>query len=257
MMSRPRFTLAGLLLWVSFAAIVLALVAPLIERVRRLPLRATSLAMSADGSTVAAALSNGRVHVWNSQTASEIAVLHEVAIAPARMPGVVDAHPWVTVSSNGQWLASGDAYRAGVAVWDLNGWDEAGQRQGPTLSSPSSTQAVFCPNQDLLALVNPSFVELRRLDDFDVSLPVQRLEEDDSVLRLAFSPRGDVLAVAYFSFPASLALYRVGEGERKKGCRLQGTLCQSIQFFSRWSNDCAGCKGCSVQRRCRLDSTVR
>lgn len=64
-----RFTLAGLLLWVMFVGLVLAIVVPLWRAIRpSLEDRdvVISLAASADGSTAAATIGDGRVLVWDS-----------------------------------------------------------------------------------------------------------------------------------------------------------------------------------------------
>ncbi|HVX13478.1 MAG TPA: hypothetical protein VHC22_20000 [Pirellulales bacterium] len=73
-----RFTLAGLLLWVTFVALVLAIVVPPLRHAWREHFWAdevVDLAASADGSTFAALLGDGRVLVWNDKE-RPIAALH-------------------------------------------------------------------------------------------------------------------------------------------------------------------------------------
>lgn len=63
-----RFTLAGLLLWTTFAGLVLAFVVPLWrEATRQRSHWVVSLAASADGSTFAALMADRRVLVWDNE----------------------------------------------------------------------------------------------------------------------------------------------------------------------------------------------
>ena len=63
-----RFTLAGLLLFTTFACLVLAFIVPRWRYSRRHSSRAhnVSVAASADGSTFAALIGDGRLFVWDS-----------------------------------------------------------------------------------------------------------------------------------------------------------------------------------------------
>ncbi|HVC93874.1 MAG TPA: hypothetical protein VND64_09290 [Pirellulales bacterium] len=67
-----RFTLAGLLLCVTFIGLILAIVVPLWRHTRRARMYAdeiVAVAASADGSTFGALLGDGRVLVWDSEGA--------------------------------------------------------------------------------------------------------------------------------------------------------------------------------------------
>lgn len=73
-MSKARFTLFDLLMWVALAALVAALLAPMFGEGARSGL-ITKVAISADGSTAAALFSDGNVRVWDVADGNRLAVL--------------------------------------------------------------------------------------------------------------------------------------------------------------------------------------
>ncbi|MGH7135467.1 MAG: hypothetical protein ACREHD_06980 [Pirellulales bacterium] len=67
-MMKPRFSISGLLMWLTLVALVLAIVAPIRRYARRRETyadRIASVAASADGSTFAALFGDGKVRIWD------------------------------------------------------------------------------------------------------------------------------------------------------------------------------------------------
>lgn len=144
-MSR-RFTLAGLLLWVTFVALVLAIVAPLHRYSRRREThadRVASVAASADGSRFAALFGDGQVRIWDQdgvlktvlQTqgtfGADLLLSHDGQLV-AIVPGPRDRHVY-------------PRSREDIVIWDVPKETIWRTLPGPVISvafSPTSTKSL-------------------------------------------------------------------------------------------------------------------
>lgn len=182
-MSR-RFTLAGLLLWVTFVALVLAIVVPLWRWRNRDRLSAvvSDLGVAADGSTIAALMTDGTLHIWHRDDSEP-----QTTIATqGRMFGCVAVSPHGTYAAiSSGWTKSPHE----VDVWDLMTHERV-QR----ISAEPASRLAFSPNGKWLGMWWPGAAPVRVFDVSD-GLPVQPYFDVDKCCAAAFSPDGDKLCV--------------------------------------------------------------
>ncbi|HEX7447977.1 MAG TPA: hypothetical protein VF306_10550 [Pirellulales bacterium] len=184
-MASRRFTLAGLLLWITLIGLVLAIVVPLWryrQRARSLGDRVTAIAMSADGSTAAAAMGDGRLFIWDATTGRRRSTINT---------GRDPTGPFV-LSSDGNWAALSHVevptMRRGIEIWDVV---NSKARQTLQRSWPEG-HVEFSSTQSLLAFADiggdGSLVTLYALD-------TGRSRQFANATSFVFSPDGDTLAM--------------------------------------------------------------
>lgn len=184
-MASRRFTLAGLLLWITLIGLVLAFVVPLWryrQRARSLGDRVTAIAMSADGSTAAAAMGDGRLFIWDATTGRRRSTINT---------GRDPTGPFV-LSSDGNWAALSHVevptMRRGIEIWDVV---NSKARQTLQRSWPEG-HVEFSSTQSLLAFADiggdGSLVTLYALD-------TGRSRQFANATSFVFSPDGDTLAM--------------------------------------------------------------
>lgn len=192
-MASRRFTLAGLLLFVTFVGLMLAIGVPqwrYLQRVRTLADHVGDLAVSADGSTAAVLTGDGTVRVWDLAAGE----LRATLATDGGMSGLI------ALSFDGKLLAVTSVRTGqGVEIWDI-----ATQHKKEALSATAVTSLSFSPAQNLLAIETGDAVILHDLDGAAaVYLAV-------NAASLAFSPDGRTLALGeddgiHFYDTASLA----------------------------------------------------
>ncbi|HVA50054.1 MAG TPA: WD40 repeat domain-containing protein [Pirellulales bacterium] len=183
-----RFTLAGLLFWVTFAALGLAIVVPIYRRTHRLAARqdmVVSLAVSADGSTCGALMGDGKVLIWDTsgmfkatlRTRGSFGLAGQLALSPDGKQAVVTRG----------WQRKGNRPRRGIDLWDVGAVKVLKTIPAATLGA----QIAFSPRQHLL------LVQDRRrgtaIHSLDNDRPPRTIASEG--LRAKFSPDGTVLAV--------------------------------------------------------------
>lgn len=195
-MASRRFTLAGLLLWITLIGLVLAFIVPLWryrQRARGLGDRVTAIAMSADGSTAAALKGDGTLWIWNLSRGN-----HQATIATGG--GLAEAF---ALSADGRLAAVGryNGSKLGVNPYEIEVWDIPGRARVQVLPAPSYTsQLAFSPTEDLfLSLHSNHSLTLHKLDG---SMPAQR--SITGVYFAAFSSDGATLAL---DTPQGVRLY--------------------------------------------------
>ncbi|HVX13477.1 MAG TPA: hypothetical protein VHC22_19995 [Pirellulales bacterium] len=138
-----RFTLADLLLWVTFVALVLAIVVPLWrhrQRTMAMVDRVTAVAASADGLTLASLQGDGRLFVWNGQ-GDQKTMLQTRGRSGNGLSLLSDGQ--LAAISDSNWSAP----RFELNVWNLG----TGKLQG-RFAATISTVATFSPVADVLAV---------------------------------------------------------------------------------------------------------
>jgi WD40 repeat protein len=202
-MPRFRFSLAGLLLWVTLCALVLAFIVPTVRLASRPKLWVESLAMSADGSKVAAILSNGVVKVWEADTGKGIA---EFFIA-APIGGIV------ALSADGRHLAIRPGWtdriapgRVVIELWDVN----TRRRIAPPKSTMGGAMAL-APAQLIVAVCDARSIKLYHWDEPDQPPTEHVIGKNFSGPSLAFSPDGKLLACGSHDWksPSKMSVDRV------------------------------------------------
>ncbi|HEX5446766.1 MAG TPA: hypothetical protein VFW87_23310 [Pirellulales bacterium] len=195
-MVRHRFTLAGLLLWITLIALILAFVVPLWRyRQRALGLgdRVSAIAASADGLTAAALTWDGTVFIWDIERGALKTTI--------KTGGGLESS--FALSANGRLAAVARYNRSkfGVNPYEIEIWDIPGRKRVQTLPAPSATgQLAFSPTEDLLLSLHSNHsLTLHMLDG---SVTPQR--GIGGVYFAAFSPDGAILAL---DTPQGVRLY--------------------------------------------------
>src|SRR5690348_9706375 len=183
-----RFTLIDLLFWVTFVALVLAFNVPIwrmIQRAGNLADMVQAVAASADGSTFAALLGDGKVLAWESSGTLK---------STTQTNGILDGR--LAVSRDGQFIAVVPHSEPGMSFGDVQVFDVVTSKLlktiptdvlGPALAS----SAAFSPIENLLAITHPDVTELYFLDD---ERPVSTITCGGAQPR--FSPNGEMIAMA-------------------------------------------------------------
>lgn len=181
-MAGRRFTLAGLLLSITLAGLILAFVVPLWryrQRARGLADRVTAIAMSADGSTAAALTGDGTLRAWDlagstGQTTlatggglgKQLALSHD---------GKLAALPSLSLSEN----------RDEIEIWDISS-----RTRKPTAPTAFGSQLFFSPTENILVTEDAGALILHSLHDgAERGRPIARAGP------AAFSPDGRAIAV--------------------------------------------------------------
>jgi len=181
-----RFTLAGLLLCVTFVGLILAILVPLwrhTQRVRTYADEIVAVAASADGSTFGVLVGDGRVLVWDSEGALK---------ATLRTLGTFGGD--LALSFNGKLAAVSPAEPNTYANVEPHGtvqvWDIAQDKVQRTLPVQAS-RLWFSPTEDSLLAINgpPWHYEIYSVANEN---PPRVLP---SGTHAAFSPDGNWLAV--------------------------------------------------------------
>ncbi len=185
-MASRRFTLAGLLLWITLIGLVLAFVVPLWryrQRARGLADQVTEIAMSADGSTAAAMTGDGTLWVWDLARGT-----HQTTITTGgglggslalSADGKLAALPSFGLSADGE-----------AAVHDeIEIWDIASRERKRVAPADLRTQVFFSPTQNTLVVESVGAVILHFLESAGRRRPIAKAGA------VAFSPDGRTLAV--------------------------------------------------------------
>ncbi|OYV51367.1 MAG: hypothetical protein B7X10_00770, partial [Burkholderiales bacterium 21-58-4] len=180
-----RFTLAELLLWVTFVALVLAIVGPLWQANQRRANAADmviSVAASADGSTAAAMMGDGRVLIWDA-----------TGNLKTTLPAKGGWGGSVQLSADGKFAAVARELNAmsmqpkgGIELWDVG----AGKLR-QILPASFMAHLAFSPQPTVFAVVDENAVELRSLAN---EAPSGAIVAGGNCAR--FSPDGKMIAVA-------------------------------------------------------------
>ncbi|HVA47353.1 MAG TPA: hypothetical protein VNH11_13370 [Pirellulales bacterium] len=136
-MSKPRFTLGDLLMWITLAGLVAALLAPMFGEGSRSGL-VLKLAVSADGSTAAALFSDDKARVWNMDDGRRLTSL----------PMGVGSD--IAPSADGKTLAA-SCLAATPTGYGIDLWDVATGKRVRTLTAHAGCQPVFAPGGGRLA----------------------------------------------------------------------------------------------------------
>ena len=219
-----RFTLSGLLLWVTFVAVVLAIVVPLWRAIAHaLEDRdvVISLAVSADGSTAAAMIGDGRVLIWDSWGNLKTEL---------EAKGGWSAN--IELSADGKFAAvSRGARQAGVPQnGGIELWDVVAGKLLQNWPAPFMARAALSPDGKLAAVVALEGIELYSVDD---DKPVGTLPGGTLA---KFSPDGKTIAVVT---PANgVQLYDANTRELVRQLELPPPDGWSRQYFDvAWSDD--------------------
>ncbi|OYV87556.1 MAG: hypothetical protein B7Z73_09920 [Planctomycetia bacterium 21-64-5] len=185
------------MLWLTFIGLVLVIVLVMVWHARRRSARidyVVSATVSADGSTVAALLGDGRLLVWDSTGALKT-TLATLPTHGKRLALALSADGRLAAVSREATVAGG-APRGGADLWDL----AAGKLLRTIAPSAPVSRVVFSPTEAVLALQSDppgywqaplgSATELHSLDDQGPPRMVGR-----EGVCLAFSRDGKMLAV--------------------------------------------------------------
>lgn len=185
-MPRFRFSVAGLFLGVTFCALLLGLFVPAVRLAIRPDLWVESLAMSANGSRVAAIVSDGGVQVWEADTGEEVADF--AVTAPIGSIAALSADGRILAVRPG-WTDRIPPGPVAIQLWDLN------ERRELAPSEPTMGGALaLAPEQHLVAVCDMASVKLLRWDEPDQPPSGSSIGENLSEPTLAFSPDGKLLA---------------------------------------------------------------
>lgn len=187
-MRKRRFNLAELFIWVALCGVLLAWLAPTFRELagRRDFFGVEAIAISADGSTAAAASYNGRVRVWDLSRRTPLRPIQTKASGIER----------IALSSGGSLLAialpsaTGAVRGDAIEIWDL--------RSGERIDSfPVGWRAPFCfsPRRPLLAAIVDDRAEVRSYEDGSDPVPIQIESDIQRPAALAFSVDGRSLAI--------------------------------------------------------------
>ncbi|HEX5444454.1 MAG TPA: hypothetical protein VFW87_11515, partial [Pirellulales bacterium] len=155
-MSKPRFTLSDLLLWISLAGLIAAVIAPMYRSMRR---SATgdfvrALAISDDGGAAAALFGDGTVRVWKTADGSLMATLQSAAGSEPSVPYHAAGISILAISADGKTIAVAlQARNTPASVIEV--WDAANQKVVATLAAPSHCNVALAPGGDRVAWSAP------------------------------------------------------------------------------------------------------
>lgn len=228
-MPQRRFSLFDLFLFVAFCSLVLAFVMPLFRERAGRGYVVQDLAISADGSTVAALFANGKVRVWRAADQTLLAAFDS---------GASLFRSRLAISSDGRLAAvfTGFAPRrkraGGIEIWDTGN-----ARRIATVSSLWNASLVFSPNDALLAVGNQdSSIDLYRCVESGPPLLVQKLNVGDEAITqagdrppIAFSGDGKTLAA---QSSAAVWFWNVETGELIKRLAIDQGLFAPCMAFS-------------------------
>lgn len=145
-MSKVRFALVDLLMYVGLAALVAAVLAPMFQNQSGGGL-ITKVAISADGSTAAALFGDGNVRIWNAADGNRLAELET---------GPVENF---ALSANGKMLATTGF--AGPKGYGIQLWSIATGKRLRALPAAPTAEIVFAPSGGRMAwLAHSGAVEL-------------------------------------------------------------------------------------------------
>ncbi|HVC93283.1 MAG TPA: hypothetical protein VND64_06305 [Pirellulales bacterium] len=235
-MPRFHFSLAGLFLWVTFCALVLAFFVPIVQSFGHLDESIVSLAISADGSTVAALWSSGTLRLWDARTGIEI----------TKPNGADFFHGNVALSSDsGRMAVASESAATSPPVAPAIGiWDVRQNRKLATINTPFHEALALGPIQPIIAVTDGSSVELHRWDTpqpvppelvASAYLSVSELEfsADGKLLAFGANPMGVVVGGKYQPAPPSVVLYDVErEKVRTEFQSTPGTIAHMCLSFS-------------------------
>lgn len=228
-MPRRRFSLFDLFLFVAFCALVLAFVMPLFRGRAGRRNVVQDLAISADGSTVAALFANGKVRVWRAADQSLVAAFDS---------GASVFRSQLAISSDGRLAAvfTGFAPRRKRAG-EIEIWDTGNARRIATVPSLWNASLAFSSNDALLAVGNQdSSVDLYRCAQDGPPLLVRKLNVGDEAITqtgdcppIAFSGDGKTLAA---QSSAAVWFWNVETGELGKRLAIDHGLFAPRMAFS-------------------------
>lgn len=221
-MSR-RFSLADLLLWLTFISLVLALVVQ-IYRWRSgsaLSRLVVAVAVSDDASTIAALRADGTVYVWDSETAAPKAVF--------TVQSGLMGH--IALSPDGKTIAvSGGVARSRLSK-DVQIWDVTKRQLASRIASQMGCRPFFSPDGRWLAIWPKDQARLT-LYALTLDRGPQAVRTVEQCHAAAFSPDGEKIAI--MQADAQLRVYDLATGA------LQSTFpsdAQGDNLQLRWSPD--------------------
>jgi hypothetical protein len=217
-----RFTLAELLLWVTLAALVLALIVPMWRALQRASTdMVTAVAASADGSTFGALLGEGKVLVWDDK-----------GTLKATLPTRGDTGGHLALSFDGRlaavstgWQQTGPQRRDGIELWDVGSAKLLKSVPASFMGRPA-----FSPDQKMLAVVEGHSVDLHTLAD-GTHLGTIAVGGNCGV----FSPDGQMIAVA--TPTNGVQTYRALTQERARQFETPSDRISWYYFDVAWSPD--------------------
>ena len=189
-MSKKRFTLSDLFMWVALAGLVAAVLAPAFRAGANNDVR--SLAVSANGSTAAALFEDGTVRVWRTSDAALVATL----------PTGADDYSVLCLSGDGATIAVnqngevGGVPRGGIELWDV-----ASQKRLHVLATPWLCDVALAPNGDRIVWTSQdgtvAVYETVSADSPPITLVAPAKGVRSVPYGPVFSPDGELLAIRH------------------------------------------------------------